>query len=493
MSIAALFQENLQIANVGLRSFYDELLRQGEAEAVHVDWKPPANGNPELIRVLGALMDSPMVERTQAANREVLDIINRAQPVLIDVQRFGDIFPSCAPNTVLHAGPPLSWEKMCGPLRGAVVGALVFEGIASDQGEVERMAEAGEIDFRPNHDFDTVGPMTGITTPSMPVFVVRNTTFGNLAYCTINEGLGKVMRFGANDESVLERLRWLRDELGPSLQKVLRAGEGVNLKVILSKALAMGDEMHQRNIAASALFARDFFPELTRIIRDPEVVHRIVAFISGNEQWFLNLAMAAGKATTDPARNVEASTVVTAMARNGTNFGIRVSGLGDRWFEAPVEQPAGLYFPGFSESDANPDIGDSTIVESFGFGGMAMACAPAVTRFVGVEDVEFATRTTERMRGICVGASHDYLIPAMNFAGLPTGIDICAVVESGIRPVINTGIAHRDPGVGQIGAGVVHPPLACFEKALLAFEQQYSVTGDQGRDNRGRDNKGDVQ
>lgn len=416
-----------------------------------------------------------MMVRTLAANQEAFDRINAADPVLRRVRYRHEVLPELDRFVLLHAGPSLSWSDMCGPLKGAILGALRFEGLAETDAEAEALISTGKVQFIPNHAMNAVGPMTGITSYSMPLMEVENVAFGNVAYCTINEGMGKVMRFGANDDEVLDRLRWIRDELGPTLDMVLSHTHGMRLKVILSKALAMGDEFHQRNIAASALFCREFFPLLSREIRDLSVIQRVSTFIAENEQWFLNLAMAAGKATMDPVRNIEGSTVVTAMARNGTNFGIQVSSLGDQWFEAPVNEPKGLYFPGFSKADANPDIGDSTIVETFGLGGMVMGAAPAVTRFVGADSVDAAYAYTRNMGEITVGASPHYLLPNMNFIGAPTGIDIIKVVETGLLPVINTGIAHRSPGVGQVGAGIVSPPMKCFEDALRAFALHYGI------------------
>ena len=318
-----------------------------------------------------------------------------------------------------------------------------------------------------------VGPMTGMITYSMPLYEVKNAAFGNLAYCTFNEGLGKVMRFGANDENVIKKLKWLEEVLAPALKKVLDKFGPMNLKVIITKALAMGDEMHQRNVAASAMFLKELAPKLVTVIDDADTMAEIMEFVSGNEQFFLNLAMASGKAIMDPAKNVKDSTIVTAMSRNGTSFGIKVSGLGDEWFEAPVEMPVGLYFPGYSEADANPDMGDSTITETFGIGGFAMGSAPAVVRFVGAESVEAALDYTKDMGEITVGKSPHYIIPNMNFEGVPTGIDIRKVVEFGLAPVINTGMAHKEPGVGQVGAGIVKAPMPCFIKAIEAFAEQY--------------------
>jgi Protein of unknown function (DUF1116) len=314
-----------------------------------------------------------------------------------------------------------------------------------------------------------VGPMTGIITASMPVFVVENRVHGNYAYATINEGLGKVLRFGANDASVVTRLQWLASEAGPSLGAALRASGGIDLRALMAQALRMGDEMHQRNIAASALLARTLTPHLARSAAQDGALARVAEFMAANDQFFLNLAMAAGKALTDPANGIVHSTLVTTMARNGTAFGIRVSGHGERWFTAPVDLPNGLYFPGYGADDANPDMGDSAIVETIGLGGCAMAASPAAARFVGAGGMAEAVRVTDEMRDISLGEHPHFRIPMLDEQGAPVGIDIRAVVETGITPLINTGIAGRKAGTGQIGAGVVRAPFTCFADALEAF------------------------
>lgn len=413
------------------------------------------------------------MNKIDKANQKALEIINQGEPILVDIKFAKDVLPGMAKNVVGHAGPPISWEEMCGPMKGAVIGAIKYEGLAETDEEAVALIEAGGIEFKHNHSMGAVGPMTGMITYSMPLYEVKNAAFDNLAYCTFNEGLGKVMRFGANDENVIKKLKWLEEVLAPALKKVLDKFGPMNLKVIITKALAMGDEMHQRNVAASAMFLKELAPKLVTVIDDADTMAEIMEFVSGNEQFFLNLAMASGKAIMDPAKNVKDSTIVTAMSRNGTSFGIKVSGLGDEWFEAPVEMPVGLYFPGYSEADANPDMGDSTITETFGIGGFAMGSAPAVVRFVGAESVEAALDYTKDMGEITVGKSPHYIIPNMNFEGVPTGIDIRKVVEFGLAPVINTGMAHKEPGVGQVGAGIVKAPMPCFIKAIEAFAEQY--------------------
>ncbi len=415
------------------------------------------------------------MEKIDSANREALRRMLAGDPILRDVLPAGDAIPGLKEGMILHAGPPIDWDRMCGPMRGAVTGIAVFEGWAPDLEAAAEMAAGDAFEFHPNHHFDAVGPMTGMTTLSQPVMLVENRAFGNRAYCTLNEGLGKVMRFGGNDAEVLTRLAWLRDDFGPAMGAALRDGEGVALKHLVARGLAMGDEMHQRNVACSGLLLRELAPALACSARNGNTLAAALAFIGGNDQFFLNVAMAMGKAIMDPVRDIEASSVVTAMCRNGTDFGIRVSGTGDTWFTAPVEMPEGLYFPGYTAADANPDMGDSTIVETIGLGGFAMGAAPAVAGFVGAGAASAAGNFTRRMREITLDENPEWTIPAMDYVGVPSGIDIRLVVDTGLAPTINTGIAHKEPGVGQVGAGIVRAPMKCFEMALLAFAETLGV------------------
>lgn len=458
-----------RVINVGLAGFARDLATNGVA-VVEVQWTPPARGDAGLLAALEKLAGAH--DTIDAANRAALDRILAADPFLVDVRRAGELIPALDDERlILHAGPPIGWERMCGPLRGAVSGAIVFEGWAGDLRRAETMASRGEVRFAPNHHHGAVGPMTGITTRSMPLLVVENRAFGARACCALNEGLGKVMRFGGNDAEVLGRLAWLRDELGPLLGAALRASGGVGLAPLIARGLAMGDEMHQRNVACSSLLLRALAAPLARASSDGAVLARALEFIGANDQFFLNVAMAMAKSITDPARGIRASSVVTAMCRNGTDFGLRVAGLGDAWFTAPVELPHGLFFPGFSAADANPDLGDSAIVETVGLGAFAMAAAPAVAGFVGAGGFAEALRYTSEMHEITLTRNPKWGIPALEFAGVPVGIDVRRVVASGIAPAINTGIAHRQAGVGQVGAGIARAPLACFEKALLALAE----------------------
>ncbi len=391
---------------------------------------------------------------TRAANETCLDRIQRGTASLVDVRPAGELIPALADRVVLHAGPPVDWRAMCGPMRGAVIGACLFEGWARTPEEAQALAAGGGVRFAPCHHHRAVGPMAGILTRSMAVFVMRNEAFGNHAYATINEGLGKVLRFGAYDATVLERLTFINRELAPVLAEAIRRAGGVDVKSLIAQALAMGDEAHNRCKAGSALFIRTLAPHLAAL-RSP-VLPEALAFMGTSDHFFLNIPMAACKAVLDAAHDVPRSTVVTAMARNGTEFGIRVSGAGNRWFTAPAPKVNGLYFPGYGADDANPDMGDSAITETAGPGARAMAAAPAIVQFVGGTP-QLATDTTELMYEITLGEHASFKIPALGFRGTPIGIDIRKVVETGIAPAINTGIA---PAAWMISgsASMVEPP-----------------------------------
>ena len=403
-------------------------------------------------------MSAATASPIEAANAAALQRIFASRPFLIDVRPARELL-QVDEHTVLHAGPPLGWDTMCGPMRGAVLGALQYEGWAADAAAAQALIERQRIVFRPCHSVSAVGPMAGIITPSMPLMVVENREYGNCAYATLNEGLGKVLRFGANDANVLRRLHWLQQVAAPALQAAVQQAGGVDLRVIMAQALLMGDEMHQRNIAATSLLVRVLMPHLVRALPSPAQLGVITDYLAGNDQFFLNVAMAAAKATMEAAGGISDCTLVTAMARNGTDFGIRVSALGEQWFTAPVQMPVGLYFPGFSVADANPDLGDSAIVETLGLGAFAMAASPAVAQFLGVGGLAAARRYSEEMLEITVGRSPHLLLPTLDGLGVPSGIDVRKVVETGLVPWINTGIAHRQAGIGQIGAGVVQAPL----------------------------------
>ena len=458
------------MVNVGLPGFAGDLRAAG-VPVTHVEWTPPASADARVLealdRVTGA--DPGLTERVEAANAAAIERMLAAEPVLVDVRPAGEVIAGLGHRMILHAGPPVEWARMCGPMRGAVAGAIVLEGWAASLDAAIELAASGEIRFAPNHHFDAVGPMTGLTTRSMPVMVVENRAFGNRAYCTVNEGLGKVMRFGGNDDAVLERLRWLASTLGPLLGETLRAGNGVPLKSLVARGLSMGDEMHQRNVACTSLLLRVLAPALARTVRDGALLGEVFEFVGGNDQFFLNVAMAMGKAIMDPVGGIDGSSIVAAMSRNGTDFGVRLAGTGERWFTAPVEMPRGLYFPGFTARDANPDMGDSTIVETIGLGGFAMAASPAVAGFVGAGGAGAALGATRSMYEITAARNPEWTIPALDFAGVPAGIDARKVVASGLAPTINTGIAHREPGVGQVGAGIVNAPLGCFEQGLVGL------------------------
>jgi hypothetical protein len=449
---ARLFPDGVHALNVGLAAFAAPPRAHG-ATVTQLDWRPPAGGDRELGLLVARIeddRDDPIGARVRAANETAMGHLLQARPMLIDVRPAREAIAGLSDGRILHAGPPIEWAQMCGPVRGAVIGAILFESWAPNAEAARRLVDGGTITFAPCHEHGGVGPMAGIVSPSMPVVVVENAGRGNRAWATLNEGLGRALRFGAYDAPVLDRLRWMAATLGPALARVLAQRGPIDLKRITAQALQMGDECHNRNVAATALFTRAIAPALTRAV-DGATAASVLDFLLGNDHFFLNLSMAACKAALDAAHDVPGSTVVTAMARNGVDFGIRVID--------------GLYFPGYGPADANPDLGDSAITETAGIGGFAMGGAPAIVRFVGGTPAD-AVEYTRAMYGITLAKNPEYAIPALGFMGTPTGIDVRRVVESGVAPVINTGIAHREPGVGQIGAGIARAPLACFAAAL---------------------------
>jgi hypothetical protein len=469
MAIRDLWNKQLKAVNLGNTGFYEDLAGFN-VPAVNLDWKPMANGDAELIEALDKISGRPEID---AANQEALNRINASQPVLIGVGIARDTIPGMKENMLLHAGPPITWDRMSGPLRGAVIGALIFEGKASDYASAEKLASSGQIEFSPCHEHHGVGPMAGVVSPSMPVFIIENKTYKNRSYATMNEGLGKVLRFGAYGEEVITRLNWMKDVLAPGVKKAIEISGGIDIKPLIAQALHMGDEVHNRNKAGTSLLIRALLPFLIKADLPAKDFYEIVTFINSNDHFFLNLSMPAAKCMLEAADGIEHSTVVVIMARNGTEFGIKVSGLKGQWFTGPAQNIQGLLFPGFTEADRNPDIGDSAITETCGLGGFSMAASLAIVQFVGGEPAD-AVNYSRKMYSITVGESSTFSIPILDFRGSPTGIDIRKVVETGILPQINTGIAHKDAGVGQVGAGLVNPPWECFKKALLAYAAKYA-------------------
>jgi hypothetical protein len=460
----ALFQEKLQVLNVGLSSFAESVARAG-GTVLQVEWAPPAQGHQTVCRELARLVNLPAVE---VANRQAFDAYLSAQPVLRGIGVAGKVLPDMAERMILHGGPPIAWEDMCGPMQGAIIGAILYEGWAKDTTGACALASGGEIVFEPCHHHAAVGPMAGVISPSMPVWIVVNAAHGNQAFSNFNEGIGRALRFGANSPDVIDRLKWIGQVLAPTLRAGVETLGELDLKTLMAQALHMGDEVHNRNVAASSLFLKRLISALLKTGTPSADIAAAVDFVAGNDHFFLNLSMTACKAMLDAAHGVPGSSMVTAMARNGVEFGIRVSGTGDQWFNTRAPMVDGLFFPGYTMVDAAPDLGDSAITETAGVGGFAMAASPAIVKFVGGTPQDAIDNTTA-MTHITLGRNGAFTLPAMNFAGSPAGIDVRKVVDTGIQPIINTGIAHREAGVGQIGAGITRAPLACFTQAVSAL------------------------
>ncbi len=410
-------------------------------------------------------------QKIEKANQEAARRLIQGEPVLVDIAPASEVIPGLQGKMILHSGPPIEWQRMCGAQKGAVIGMVLYEGWANTPEEAQPVLERGDIRLEPNHHHQTVGPMAGTISPSAPVWVVENKAFGNRAFCRQVEGR---QQFGDYREEALQSLRLWRDVWAPALRQAVRKLGGLDLKPIITKALQMGDELHNRHSASSSLFANAMAVALVQADVPKDDMLNTLKYITGHDLIFLGLAMASGKAIADPARDIEYSTVVTAMARNGTEFGIRVSGLGDEWFTAPSPAVNGLYLPGYSADDAGFDMGDSAITETVGWGGFVIGGAPGILSLVGGTPEEALTYSRE-MKKITVAVHPTYRMPALGFIGAPVGIDIRKVVQSNTAPIIDTAIAHKNPGYPIIGAGLVRAPLECFKKALIAFGRKDNV------------------
>ena len=464
----SILTDELSVINAGL-----PLIVEGvpAAQVTQLDWRPPAFGDADVAR-LALTLDN---EVTDAANAVAIAKVHAVKPQLTRIRPAREVMPGIAEGrTLLHAGPPIEVERMCGPMRGALIGTTLFEGWADNADDALRMLDSGEIAVAPCHHHGAVGPMAGVIAPSMPVLVATDFDDGRQAFASLNEGLGKVLRFGAYDSEVITRLTWMRDVLGPVLDRTLEKYGPIDVTSLIGQALSMGDEGHNRNVAATSLLARRLAPTIAELEPNSDSV-AVLAFLAGNDHFALNISMAAAKLALDAAIGVENSTLVTAMARNGVEFGLRVAGSGTEWFTTPVGPADGLFFPGFGPDDANPDLGDSAITETLGLGGFAMAASPAITQFVGGTPND-ALAATRSMRRITLGPHPAYPLPPLNFAGTPSGIDVLKVLDTGVLPLINTGIAHKEAGVGQIGAGIVTAPSEVFLKAARFLAEQRAHT-----------------
>jgi hypothetical protein len=453
----------MSVVNVGTDLLADAVEAQA-VDVTRVDWRPPMPGTEADLATVAA---DP---RRKAANERALEAMLGVTAHLVDVAPASEVL-GLERGQFLHAGPPITWERASGPMRGALLGAAALEGLVDDPDDAAALFERGDqVSLDSCHHHSAVGPMAGITTPSMWVWVLEDRATGRRTYCTLNEGLGKVLRYGAYSPDVIERLRWMGDVLAPLLQKAVRAAGGVDITGILTQMLQMGDEAHNRNRAGTLMVLRDLAPAMVTSGVDAADVAKSLTFIGGNDHFFLNLAMPACKLALDAARDIDGSTMVVAMARNGTDFGIQTAGTGDEWFTGPSQPVDGLYFGDFGPDDANPDIGDSAITETAGIGGFAMATAPAIVRFVG-GSVPDALATTRRMHEITLGENPRWSIPVLEFQGTATGIDVTKVCRTSILPQINTGMAGKLAGVGQVGAGLVTPPAEIFPKALARLAE----------------------
>ncbi len=474
-----IFNKDLKVINIGLEMFKDDLVKQG-AQVSQVRFLPPADGDERVLEALDYLERDNIRKKIEKANDEVVKRIIASNPVLIGYDMAINVIPGMKENMILHAGPPIAWEDMAGAMKGAITGALVFEGLAKDIQEAEVLAASGQIEFAPCHEHNTVGSMAGVTSPSMYVHIVENKTYGNISYTNLSEQLSKILRMGANDQSVIDRLVWMRDVLGPVLKEAMEISHkkghgGIDLRLLLSQALHMGDECHNRNNAGTTLLIQALTPYIVETSFSTKDKVDVFEFVASSEYFSGPTWMAMAKNALDSAHGIEYSTILTTMARNGVEFGIRISGMeGNTWFTGPSQRVIGPLFSGFKAEDSGLDIGDSAITETYGIGGFTMSAAPAIIPLVG-GSVSEALDVTNRMYEITRTVNPNVTIPILNLKGIPTGIDLRKVLESNTLPVINTAIAHKKAGIGMIGAGITNPPMECFKKAAIALAEHIRV------------------
>ena len=470
-----LFQTELRVISAGVEEFA-QALQQQSVPVMHLDWRPPADGNMEIVGILNAIYsDQKLMERIDTANQQVIQRIQESNPQIVDVSTASEAM-GLPEYTVAHAGPPISWERMAGPQKRAVMGAIQFEGWASSNEAAADLVSSGRVSLSPNHLYNAVGPMTGIISPSMPVLVARNETFGNYAFSTFNEGRGNTLWFGVFDKGTLERLHWIRDVLGPAMKAAIGQHGPIDVFDIVSQGLQMGDECHARHVACTSLLVKRLMSSMLDAGVDARAVASIIRFADENNHFFLNFTMSAVKATMDAAHGVPFSTIVTAMSRNGVDFMLRVSGLGNRWTVStmpPMEEA--VYYTGYGVEEAAGDIGDSAIIETCGLGGMAIASAPTVAPFVGGRLAD-EIAAIEKMSIITLAKHNKFRMSPMDMENTPVGIDLRRVVETRIVPFITTGVLHEtSPTVGQIGTGVARAPIAIPDKALVALAHEWGI------------------
>lgn len=470
--ITDLFSTPLSVINVGAAMFAEDIETQ-KAPVTHLQWSPPGGGRPDVVAALTKLAAPDVAERIEAANKEAVERIINSQPVLIGFAPALEVVPGMTKTTILHAGPPIEYDRMAGAMKGAVTGALVFEGLAKDIEEADEVARSGSITFAPCHEHDCVGSMAGVTSASMFMHIVENRPYGNRAYTNLSEQLAKILRMGANDQSVIDRLIWMRDVLGPILRDAMESAGEIDLRMMLAQGLHMGDEAHNRNNAGTTLLIQALAPHILNSSFSTKDQQDVFNFVKSSEYFSGPTWMATAKAALDSAKGIKDSTIVVAMCRNGVDFGVRVAGTGDQWFIGPAQFVEGPLFAGFTVEDKGLDIGDSAITETYGIGGFAMACAPAIVPLVG-GTVSEAIEYSRAMMQITTDTNPNLTIPILGFRGVATGIDVRKVEETGMLPIINTAIAHKEAGIGMIGAGLTHPPLEVFHEATLALAERFS-------------------
>ncbi len=468
-------EDKLKVINIGLDGFAKDM-RQQDISVVDVDWYPPADGDPNLNEILKTInFDQDLLKRIKNANKMVIERVKNANPQVVDIISAEEAL-ELPIHTILHSGPPIEWDRMCGPQKRAVLGAIQFEGWADDEDGAIKLLKKEKITLLPCHQYDAVGPMTGIISPSMPVLVTKNEPYGNYGFSTFNEGRGNTLWFGIYDMGTLDRLKWIRDTLGPAMKAAVKIHGPINVFDIVEQGLQMGDECHARHAASTALLIKQLIPSMLDAGVSGKTVSSIIRFMNENSHFFLNFTLSAVKVTMDSAHNIPFSTIVTGMSRNGVDFMLRVSGLGENYIVGPVSSmDNAVYYTGFTVEDAAGDIGDSAIAETCGLGGMAIASAPSLAPFVG-GSLSDEIESIQKLNSITLDTHHRFKMPAMDMENTPLGIDILRVVETRTVPFITTGVLHEtSPVVGQIGTGISNVPVTLFDQALMALAKEWNI------------------
>lgn len=403
------------------------------------------------------------------ANGRAVEMITKAQPYWVSVEAAGDFLKEMGERTILHSGPPIPYEDMCELHKRGMQNGALMEGWAASRKEADRLLKRGDIHVDSALNYAAVGSGTGIITPSVPLLIVEDRRTKKRAGVFPAEGKfgGGFCGWGLYSKEIADNLRYLRERVYEPLSRLLEEEGGLELKSLIAESIEMGDENHSSQSAVDLLFLKKILPYGLKAENSGEIIR----YFLETGRFFHNFGQAASRSALLGASDIPGSSMVTAAGGNGVEFGIKVAGLSEEWFTAPSPMIEGRYMtPGSRREDQLAWIGDSSVVECAGLGGILSAASPKVCAYRG-DNLEKALETTRQMALICIGENPSYRIPNLDFAHSPVGIDVLKCVKTGITPVINGGMINRQGG--WMGAGCARIPMECFEKAAKAFEEKY--------------------